>query len=223
MAFESVFFYLLTFLNSILLFSLPSSRRTGGFFLRHQKETKKCFFHRISPSCEAFFPQERLLWADSAGKRLTKIEVYIETTATAVNGGGNVACAVFSSTGCACFAKEMQKWYRLPVQNPLISYRSPVQNRKIFNSHRKRAQPDRRTSRIQSLHRIITGVLACGAGLLPIPADPTLARRICPRRAFPRQECPEAGRNSVEIERFLVTFCRNWQKVTRLKRNLRKV
>jgi len=37
---KSVFFYHKIFYISSL-FSLPSSRRTGGFFLMHQKETKK--------------------------------------------------------------------------------------------------------------------------------------------------------------------------------------
>ena len=46
-----------------------------------------------------------------------------------------------------------------------------------LHSHCKRTQPDKRTSRMQSLHLIITSLLACGAEQFSTPADPTLARR----------------------------------------------
>jgi hypothetical protein len=56
------------------------------------------------------------------GKRLPKEERYIETTDTAVHGGGNAACAVGCSAGCACFIKEMRshvqtgETYTFPLQ-----------------------------------------------------------------------------------------------------------
>jgi len=76
-----------------------SARR---YFLASQKVTKKDDSAEFLPSFVACATRG----ADSAGKRLPKEEMYIETTDTSVDDGGNVACAVFSSAGCACLQRK---------------------------------------------------------------------------------------------------------------------
>ena len=55
------------------------------------------------------------------------------------------------------------------------------------NSHRKRAQPDRRTSPMQNLHRIPAAPWRKMLSSITLSTDPTLARRICPTRDVPTE------------------------------------
>ena len=74
------------------------------------------------------------------GNELTNEERYIASQGAAVDGGGNVACAVKAGR---------------PVAFRCVNVKSRINLRTPISFHCKRAQPDRRTSRRQSLHLII--------------------------------------------------------------------
>jgi hypothetical protein len=56
--------------------------------------------------CSRAFCASLLVQQRRRGKRLTKEEVYIETTDAARDSGGNVVCAAHTSAGCACFPQK---------------------------------------------------------------------------------------------------------------------
>jgi hypothetical protein len=99
---------LLLSVDFLELFSLFLARSTceGCFFLRHQKETKKCFPSAESCNFGRSFRGNILDATKPMGLRLPKVEVYIETTETADDGGGNVACAVHFLSGYALLRWE---------------------------------------------------------------------------------------------------------------------
>jgi len=68
--FELVLLLSLDFLKFNSLFSLPSSGRTGRFFLMHQKETKKCLPSAIAEAAKNASVFLVLLNADGGGFRL---------------------------------------------------------------------------------------------------------------------------------------------------------
>jgi hypothetical protein len=83
--------YLLIILN-FSLFILARSTREGCFFLRHQKETKKCFSIGWKLQFRAFTGMP-LMQRSRWGNVCQGEKVYIETPDTAVDGGGSFVCA----------------------------------------------------------------------------------------------------------------------------------